>query len=72
MTTGNNTYAYVGAETSGLYRLSPGSDGWEELTQGLPANPIVPGVVVHPSNPQVIYAGTQDGPYRSTDRGDHW
>ena len=72
MTTGNNTYVYVGAETSGLYRLSPGSDRWEELTQGLPADPIVPGVVVHPNDPSVIYAGTQDGPYRSTDRGDHW
>ncbi|MFQ6028252.1 MAG: hypothetical protein ACE5Q6_12230 [Dehalococcoidia bacterium] len=73
MTTGsNNTYAYVGAETSGLYRLAPGSDRWEELTNGLPENPIVPGVAIHPENPSVIYAGTQDGPYRSTDRGDHW
>lgn len=73
MTSGqNNTYAYVGAETSGLYRLSPGSDHWEELTNGLPADPIVPGVALHPENPNVVYAGTQDGPYRSTDRGNHW
>ena len=69
---GNNTYVYVGAESSGLYRLSPGSDRWEELTSGLPENPIVPGVAIHPENPEVIYAGTQDGPYRSTDRGAHW
>ena len=72
MTSNNNTYVYVGAESSGLYRLSPGSESWEELTNGLPENPIVPGVAVHPSNPSIIYAGTQDGPYRSTDRGDHW
>ena len=72
MISGENTYAYVGAETSGLYRLSPGSDQWDELTQGLPADPIVPGVALHPSNPQVVYAGTQDGPYRSSDRGNHW
>ena len=69
---GNNTYVYVGAESSGLYRLSPGAENWEELTNGLPANPIVPGVAIHPDNPQVIYAGTQEGPYRSTDRGGHW
>ena len=68
----NNTYVYVGAESSGLYRLSPGSDQWEELTNGLPADAIVPGVAVHPDNPLVIYAGTQNGPYRSADRGAHW
>lgn len=68
----NNTYVYVGAESNGLYRLAPGAESWEELTNGLPDDPIVPGVAVHPSNPSIIYAGTQNGPYRSTDRGDHW
>ncbi len=71
-TASNNTYVYVGAEASGLYRLSPGSSRWEELTIGLPESPIVPGVAIHPDNPEVVYAGTQDGPYRSTDRGGHW
>ena len=71
-TDSHNTYVYVGAESSGLYRLSPGADSWEELTNGLPENPIVPGVAVHPSDPSIIYAGTQNGPYRSADRGDHW
>ena len=68
----NSTYVYASAENSGIYRLSPGANQWEELTQGLPGNPIVPGVAVHPENPQVIFAGTQDGPYRSADRGEHW
>ena len=27
---------------------------------------------MHPQYPQVVYAGTQDGPYRSMDGGDHW
>ena len=66
------TYVYVGAESSGLYRRAPGADHWEELTNGLPENPIVPGIALHPSHPEVIYAGTQDGPYRSSDRGEHW
>jgi photosystem II stability/assembly factor-like uncharacterized protein len=73
MTSGNNqTYVYVGAESSGLYRLAPGSDQWEELTNGLPDNTIIPGVAIHPDNPEVVFAGTQSGPYRSTDRGNHW
>lgn len=71
-TNSHQTYVYVGAENSGLYRLNPGSDHWQELTNGLPENPIVPGIAIHPSNPEIIYAGTQNGPYRSTDRGDHW
>jgi hypothetical protein len=27
---------------------------------------------VHPDNRHVIFVGTQDGPYRSADSGDHW
>src|ERR1700735_557125 len=30
------------------------------------------GSAVHPQNPAIIYAGTQHGPYRSADRGEHW
>src|SRR6266446_1556716 len=29
-------------------------------------------VTLHPENPEIVYVGTQDGPYRSTDRGEHW
>ncbi|PKB83395.1 MAG: hypothetical protein BZY88_02160 [SAR202 cluster bacterium Io17-Chloro-G9] len=73
MTSNNqSTYVYAGAETCGLYRLDPGSSQWQELSSGLPDDPIVPGVILHPSNPEVVFAGTQDGPYRSSDRGEHW
>ena len=68
-TTSNNTHVYAGAETSGIYRLSPGASQWEELTNGLPADPMVCGIAIHPDNPEVIFAGTQDGPYRSSNRG---
>ena len=39
------THLFAGAETSGLYRLSPGSEQWEELTVGLPESPSVCGIV---------------------------
>ena len=64
-TKSNDTYVYAGAEASGIYRLSPGSSQWEELTQGLPVDPLVAGIIIHPNAPEVIYTGTQDGPYRS-------
>ena len=73
MTSSNNTtYVYAGAESCGIYRLDPGSSQWQELTRGLPDDPVVPGVALHPNNPEVVFVGTQDGPYRSTDRGEHW
>ena len=58
--------------SGGLYRQSDGSDDWESITKGLPAEPQVRALLVHPENPAVIYAGTQAGVYRSDDRGGHW
>lgn len=63
---------YAGAEGYGLYRLAAGSDQWETLTNGLPDRVEVQGIAIHPDKPEVVYAGTNDGPYRSSDRGDHW
>jgi len=57
---------------SGLYRLADGTDEWEELLRGLPEAPAVRALAVHPLHPEIVYAGTQSGPYRSADRGEHW
>ncbi len=68
---------YVGAAQwtsgtrSGIFRRA-GAGGWEQLTKGLPAVTQVQAITVHPTNPDVVYIGTQDGPYRTTDGGDHW
>ena len=72
MTTANGPYLYAGAESSGLYRLAAGGDSWQELTAGLPDNPQVCGIAIHPEQPAVVYAGTQNGPYRSDDHGGTW
>ena len=57
---------------SGLYRMKDGDGEWEALTRGLPEAPAVRALAVHPVNPAIVYAGTQAGPYRSADRGEHW
>jgi len=75
------SYVYLGlaGETgpgraihTGLFRLADGSDEWEPLRNGLSEAPAVRALAVHPRNPEIIYAGTQSGPYRSADRGEHW
>jgi len=62
---------WTGGTASGVFRGGNG-DGWALKNKGLPEDVHVQALTVHPSNPDVVYAGTQNGPYRSTDRGERW
>src|SRR5258706_104106 len=59
----------TGGTLGGLVRERVGGDRWEQLTKGLPDPPMIQAVTGRPANPQVIFVGTQDGPYRSDDGG---
>lgn len=81
MTTNHTSYVYVGlaGETtpgrimkSGLYRMAVGDTHWEPITQGLPEAPAIRAIATHPTHPEILYVGTQHGPYRSADQGKHW
>lgn len=79
MVADHRTYVYVGVAgegehigSGGLYRYTEEDGVWRSIVNGLPPNPQVRAVLIHPENPAVIYAGTQQGPYRSDDRGEHW
>ncbi len=56
----------------GLYRRIAGEGTWQAVTAGLPADVEVRSITVHPRDSQVIFIGTQDGPYRSVDGGTRW
>ena len=56
----------------GLFFTSPDDGQWQALSAGLPENVEARAFAVHPGDPDVIYVGTQDGPYRSTDGGRKW
>jgi hypothetical protein len=75
----HQTYVYIGLAgegqyvgAGGLYRSAAADGEWQSITTGLPANPQVRALLVHPQNPAILYAGTHLGPYRSDDRGEHW
>ena len=80
MTANNHrTHVYIGLagegeniSAGGLYRRADGDEEWQSITNGLPPKPQVRALLVHPDNPAIVYAGTQNGPYRSNDRGEHW
>ena len=75
----HETFVYIGMggegdniAQGGLYRRGDTTQEWKSITRGLPAEPQVRALLIHPDNPAIIFAGTQSGPYRSDDRGEHW
>ena len=62
----------TGGTLDGLFRQPAGDNRWEAVTRGLPAPPAIQAITVHPGDPQVIFVGTHDGPYRSDDGGNTW
>jgi photosystem II stability/assembly factor-like uncharacterized protein len=49
----------------GVFRRDAGSGAWEQVIMDCDSNV----VYVHPTDPNIVFAGTHDGVYRSTDRG---
>jgi photosystem II stability/assembly factor-like uncharacterized protein len=78
MSTTGGSHVYVGAgrfskgAIGGVFRRAAGGGEWQRLTAGLPDDAGVQAITVHPTNADTVYAGTNRGPYRSTDRGEHW
>jgi hypothetical protein len=64
--------ASKGAHTGGLYRLDTDAGRWERLTGGLPEGVEARCVAVQPGAADIVYVGTQWGPYRSADAGKSW
>src|SRR5689334_2726717 len=56
----------------GFFRMNLGEGRWQHVEGGLPGDVEVRAIAVHPRDASVIYAGTQHGPFRSTDGGERW
>jgi photosystem II stability/assembly factor-like uncharacterized protein len=56
----------------GVFRMMVGNGGWEQLRNGLPQPAQIFCLTVHPTHPAIVYAGAQEGLFRSADGGDHW
>lgn len=70
---------YAGT-TGGVYRTLNATESWEKASTGMVASDAkmasmvlgVNGIVVDPTNSDVVYAGTTDGLYKSIDQAEHW
>ena len=59
----------VGTIGTGLWRSPDGGETWGLVQTGLWLESRVFSLVVHPRDPRILYAGTDNGLYRSQDRG---
>jgi photosystem II stability/assembly factor-like uncharacterized protein len=64
--------------SKGVIRSADGGTTWSEINIGLesdgrsPFGRIIHSVKIDPNNPLTLYAGTDTGLYKSTNRGDSW
>ena len=65
-----NTSTLYAATDNGVLRTTNGGATWEPANNGLPSGRVT-AVAIDPSNPSVVYVGTQ-GVYKSTNGGSTW
>ncbi len=62
---------YLGDVSCGVAKSTDGGDEWKFYSNGLPGAKIN-AIAVDPDIPSIIYAGTSQGIYKSTDYGETW
>ncbi|MBI3326326.1 MAG: hypothetical protein HYZ81_06445 [Nitrospinae bacterium] len=64
----------VGTVGQGIMRSSDGGEGWQRvgIGQGMHSDAVVRALANNPHRPEIIYAGTDKGLYRSDDAGTKW
>src|SRR6202051_3766661 len=59
----------VGTVGSGAWLSPDGGESWRRVAQGLGNESRVFGLSVHPTEPRTVFAGADDGLYKSSDGG---
>jgi photosystem II stability/assembly factor-like uncharacterized protein len=67
----NPQVLYVADEALGLFKSSDGGWTYESIQNGLGTARTL-SLAVDPVHPQIVYAGTDEGIFRSVDGGAHW
>ena len=67
----DSAIVYAGLAGGGVQRSDDGGATWRPASFGI-SNPVVNALAVDPVHPDMVYAGTQLGFFRSSDGGKHW
>ena len=62
----------VGTVGTGVWRSTDSGETWRQVREGLWTDSRIYSFAVHPHEPQIIYAGADDGLYRSQDGGERF
>src|ERR1044071_4009681 len=64
----------VGTVGQGIMKSADDGDSWQRVGvgMGMHSDAIVRSLVPHPKQSETVYAGTDQGLYRSEDGGEHW
>lgn len=62
---------YAGCDVGGFYRSDDAGRTWKILNDGF-SNGMCHSIAEHPTNPELLVAGSDGGVYVSTDGGCHW
>src|SRR5438132_7266928 len=65
-------HLYVGTIGEGLFRSSDSGDTFVRACDGMFVECHVRALAVHPHEPRVLYLGSEQGLFRSTDGADSW
>ncbi|RED95951.1 putative secreted protein (Por secretion system target) [Marinoscillum furvescens DSM 4134] len=55
-----------------IWKTTDAGQTWQELSDGIHAKAQFARIIVHPTNPDVVFAGSQYGLYKSVDGGATW
>jgi hypothetical protein len=65
-------YIFVGTDKRGVVWSDNGGTSWNEPSSWESGSNIVYDVAIHPADQSILYAATEEGVYKTTDRGDNW
>jgi serine/threonine protein kinase/photosystem II stability/assembly factor-like uncharacterized protein len=81
---GNPDIVYIGSgfesdpDAKGIFKSIDGGESWQNISSGLATNPntgypyYVKSIVVHPADPNLAFAATGSGLYKTTNGGQSW
>jgi photosystem II stability/assembly factor-like uncharacterized protein len=62
----------VGTVGQGIWQSPDGGENWSRITNGISFETEVRAFAVHPQRPEIVFAGTDQGLYRSDNAGKSW
>ena len=68
----NSQTIYAGTYAGGVYKSMNGGASWRPANNGMAPGTGVKGIVLDPSNTQILYAGSKSGVFKTTDGGESW